>query len=134
MPKCYATNAPPMHQTPSSSDNGIQEEDQAHNTAHDASPEPNPIAIAARPSKGQSKDPNRPKQPPSACFIYQTEVRQTVKLACPTLSPTELPKEIAVMWRALPDEERQRYKDCAKIQKDRWSAELKAYRVGPKQE
>ncbi|KAH7341975.1 hypothetical protein B0J17DRAFT_648865 [Rhizoctonia solani] len=47
----------------------------------------------------------------------------------PTHSPTELVKEIAATWKTLPNSERQRYKDYANIEKDRWVAELAAYQA-----
>ncbi|CAE6456885.1 unnamed protein product [Rhizoctonia solani] len=75
------------------------------------------------------KDPNAPKQPPPAYIVYQNEIRESMRARFPTHSPTELVKEIAATWKTLPNSERQRYKDYANIEKDRWVAELAAYQA-----
>lgn len=86
----------------------------------------------AQTSSGRSRkekkprDPNAPKQPPPAYIVYQNEIRevnaliypfwhvvnflvlfQTMRARFPTLSPTELVKEIAATWKTLPNAERQ---------------------------
>ncbi|CAE7204444.1 unnamed protein product [Rhizoctonia solani] len=75
------------------------------------------------------KDPNAPKQPPPAYIVYQNEIRESMRARFPTHSPTELVKEIAATWKTLPNSERQRYKDYATVEKDRWLAELAAYQA-----
>ncbi|EUC64980.1 HMG (high mobility group) box protein [Rhizoctonia solani AG-3 Rhs1AP] len=75
------------------------------------------------------KDPNAPKQPPPAYIVYQNEIRESMRSRFPTHSPTELVKEIAATWKTLPNSERQRYKDYATGEKDRWQAELAAYQA-----
>ncbi|KDN50690.1 hypothetical protein RSAG8_01188, partial [Rhizoctonia solani AG-8 WAC10335] len=75
------------------------------------------------------KDPNAPRQPPPAYIVYQNEIRESMRVRFPTHSPTELVKEIAATWKTLPNSERQRYKDYANIEKDRWVAELAAYQA-----
>ncbi|KAG8716404.1 hypothetical protein FRC11_013387 [Ceratobasidium sp. 423] len=75
------------------------------------------------------KDPNAPKQPPPAYIVYQNEIRESMRVRFPTHSPTELVKEIAATWKTLPSSERQRYKDYANIEKDRWVAEFAAYQA-----
>ncbi|KAG9089825.1 hypothetical protein FRC06_001374 [Ceratobasidium sp. 370] len=75
------------------------------------------------------RDPNAPKQPPPAYIVYQNEIRESMRARFPGHSPTELVKEIAATWKTLPNSERQRYKDYANVEKDRWVAELAAYQA-----
>ncbi|KAG9127536.1 hypothetical protein FRC07_012552 [Ceratobasidium sp. 392] len=75
------------------------------------------------------RDPNAPKQPPPAYIVYQNEIRESMRARFPGHSPTELVKEIAATWKTLPHSERQRYKDQANVEKDRWVAELAAYQA-----
>ncbi|QRV74812.1 HMG (high mobility group) box protein [Ceratobasidium sp. AG-Ba] len=75
------------------------------------------------------RDPNAPKQPAPAYIVYQNEIRETMRARFPGHSPTELVKEIAATWKTLPNSERQRYKDQANVEKDRWVAELAAYQA-----
>ncbi|CAE6427002.1 unnamed protein product [Rhizoctonia solani] len=87
-----------------------------------------PVSTRNRKEK-KPKDPNAPKQPPPAYIVYQNEIRESMRARFPTHSPTELVKEIAATWKILPNSERQRYKDYANIEKDRWVAELAAYQA-----
>ncbi|CCO30356.1 hypothetical protein BN14_04383 [Rhizoctonia solani AG-1 IB] len=87
-----------------------------------------PVSTRNRKEK-KPKDPNAPKQPPPAYIVYQNEIRESMRARFPTHSPTELVKEIAATWKTLPNSERQRYKDYANIEKDRWVAELAAYQA-----
>ncbi|KAF8604694.1 hypothetical protein BDV93DRAFT_544002, partial [Ceratobasidium sp. AG-I] len=75
------------------------------------------------------RDPNAPKQPPPAYIVYQNEMRESMRARFPTHSPTELVKEIAATWKTLTNAERQRYKDYANVEKDRWITELAAYQA-----
>ncbi|CAE6363308.1 unnamed protein product [Rhizoctonia solani] len=110
----------------SGSTNDTQEEDQARSTTHSTIP-----PIATRPSKKPKiKDPNEPKRPSPAYLRYQNAVRDSVKRQFPYHSPTELIQEIAKMWKALPEEERQVHKKYAKAQMDLWMEEVKVYRQG----
>ncbi|KAG8691445.1 hypothetical protein FRC08_010178 [Ceratobasidium sp. 394] len=89
----------------------------------------------ARPSSNRARkekklrDPNAPKQPPPAYIVYQNEIRETMRARFPGHSPTEIVKEIAAMWKTLPNSERQRYKDYASVEKDHWVEELAAYQA-----
>ncbi|CAE6508415.1 unnamed protein product [Rhizoctonia solani] len=89
-----------------------------------------PTQVSTRNRKEKKpKDPNAPKQPPPAYIVYQNEVRESMRTRFPAHSPTELVKEIAATWKTLPNSERQRYKDYANVEKDRWVAELAAYQA-----
>ncbi|KAJ1307330.1 hypothetical protein OPQ81_001436 [Rhizoctonia solani] len=89
-----------------------------------------PVQTSTRSRKEKKpKDPNAPKQPPPAYILYQNEIRESMRARFPTHSPTDLVKEIAATWKTLPNSERQRYKDYANVEKDRWVAELAAYQA-----
>ena len=44
------------------------------------------------------KDPNRPKQPSSAFFLYMNEARENIKAANPDFTNPELSKEASRRW------------------------------------
>ncbi|KAM7463250.1 hypothetical protein LguiA_031371 [Lonicera macranthoides] len=74
-------------------------------------------------SKGKkatkSKDPNKPKRPPTAFFLFMDEFRKTFKEANPdNKSVSVVAKEGGVKWKSMSDEEKQPFVDKA--------AELKA--------
>lgn len=53
--------------------------------------------------KGKDKDPNRPKRPQSAYFIWLNEHREQIKEEHPGISVTELSKKAGEMWKEVTD-------------------------------
>lgn len=60
-------------------------------------------------SKKAYKDPNAPKRPMSAFLMYSNGRRAAVKKEHPEFSNGEISRLLSEMWRAAPDEERQKY-------------------------
>ncbi|CAL1528533.1 unnamed protein product [Lymnaea stagnalis] len=53
--------------------------------------------------KGKDKDPNRPKRPQSAYFIWLNEHREQIKEENPGISVTDLSKRAGEMWKEVTD-------------------------------
>ncbi|KAI8783219.1 FACT complex subunit SSRP1 [Biomphalaria glabrata] len=53
--------------------------------------------------KGKDKDPNRPKRPQSAYFIWLNEHREQIKEENPGISITDLSKRAGEMWKEVTD-------------------------------
>merc|ERR1712150_204236 len=68
---------------------------------------------------GKKKDPNAPKQPLSAYFIFSSEERQKVKALHPSYSICEVAKELGRRWADMAPEGKQKY-----------DQEMAAYRQG----
>ncbi|XP_016471798.1 high mobility group B protein 7-like [Nicotiana tabacum] len=67
----------------------------------------------------KAKNPNAPKRPPTAFFVFMDEFRQTFKAANPDCkSVSTVAKEGGEKWKSMTDEEKKPYQDKA--------AELKA--------
>ena len=56
-------------------------------------------------AKKVEKDPNAPKKPQTAYFLYMNAHRAEVKAAEPDLTLGELTKKMTEMYKALPEEE-----------------------------
>ncbi|XP_059146282.1 FACT complex subunit SSRP1-like [Physella acuta] len=54
-------------------------------------------------TKGKDKDPNRPKRPQSAYFIWLNEHREQIKEENPGISITDLSKKAGEMWKEVTD-------------------------------
>ncbi|TNV85032.1 hypothetical protein FGO68_gene4044 [Halteria grandinella] len=67
-----------------------------------------------------------PKKSASAYIIFGKEKRAEILKRNPLAKVTEVVKEMAASWRALPKEDRQKYKEAAKKDKDRYEKELKS--------
>ncbi|CUA67258.1 hypothetical protein RSOLAG22IIIB_07305 [Rhizoctonia solani] len=125
----HATRQP----TPTERDeygNNDTREQSLSSTENDITPsEPTPIPIRPpKKTKPKLKDPNQPRQPPPAYIRYQNDVREFVKGQFPGITQRESVQEMARMWKALPEEEREVYKMYAKAQRDLWMEEVKVYR------
>ncbi|CAE7193152.1 unnamed protein product [Rhizoctonia solani] len=110
-----------------SRDDTILKENLPRKTARDTAPKPRKTATRAT-RKTKPKDPNEPKRPVPAYIWYQNSVRDTVKSRFPGYSPIEIIQEIARMWKALSEDERQVYKGYTNMQTELWMKEVKAYR------
>ncbi|KAI9303223.1 high mobility group box domain-containing protein, partial [Cunninghamella echinulata] len=78
-------------------------------------------------SKKAKKDPNAPKHFLTSYIHFSREARPKVEKENPKLTPNEVVAEVAKKWNALSDKEKQKYKDIAKKDRDRYDKELEAY-------
>ena len=63
----------------------------------------------------KKKDPNEPKQPLSAYFLFSQEERLKVKGQNPSYSICEIAKELGRRWADMAPEVKQRYQQVKKI-------------------
>ena len=76
-------------------------------------------------SEQAASDPDKPKRPLSAYFLFTAENRAKVKAADPSLSNTEIVKKLGEMWRGLPDASKAPYTDAAAKAKAEYDAKYK---------
>lgn len=63
------------------------------------------------------------KAPPSAYIQWHQEVFREVKASNPSMKATDITKEVAVRWHALPQAEKDRRSAAAKAAKEDWKAQ-----------
>lgn len=83
----------------------------------------------SRPQK-KVKDPNAPKQPLSAYFLYQNQERDKIKQANPNFSICEIAKELGKRWGEMPQEVKQHYTQKAEEERHRYDQDMAVYRGG----
>eukprot|EP00088_Acartia_fossae_P018526 TRINITY_DN2070_c1_g1_i10.p1 TRINITY_DN2070_c1_g1~~TRINITY_DN2070_c1_g1_i10.p1 ORF type:complete len:358 (-),score=81.28 TRINITY_DN2070_c1_g1_i10:26-1099(-) len=79
-------------------------------------------------SQKRRRDPNAPKQPLTAFFIYSTEERPKVKEDHPTMSVTDVAKELGRRWSELDSETKQRFHARADELRQKFDLEMAAYK------
>jgi len=79
-------------------------------------------------SHKKRRDPNAPKQPLTAFFIYSTEERQKVKEENPTFSVVDVAKELGRRWSELPPETKQSFHARADELRQKFDLEMAAYK------
>merc|ERR1712018_287430 len=84
---------------------------------------------AYKPQK-KKKDPNAPKQPLSAYFIFSSEERLKVKNEHPSYSICEVAKELGRRWADMAPEVKQRYQQMAEEGRQKYDQDMAAYRQG----
>lgn len=78
----------------------------------------------------KKKDPNAPKQPLSAYFIFSTEERVKVKESNPHYSICEVAKELGRRWAEMDPQVKQRYQARAEEERQKYDNEMANYRQG----
>ncbi|KAM8853943.1 high mobility group protein B1b [Synchiropus picturatus] len=85
------------------------------------------------PPKGQKKkrfkDPNAPKRPPSAFFLFCSDFRPKVKGENPGLSIGDTAKKLGEMWNSSTAEEKQPYEKKAAKLKEKYDKDIVSYRT-----
>eukprot|EP00092_Neocalanus_flemingeri_P039236 GFUD01042714.1.p1 GENE.GFUD01042714.1~~GFUD01042714.1.p1 ORF type:complete len:402 (+),score=89.42 GFUD01042714.1:303-1508(+) len=78
----------------------------------------------------KKKDPNAPKQPLSAYFIFSTEERLKVKDENPNFSICEVAKELGRRWADMDPAVKQRYQARAEEERQKYDIDMASYRQG----
>jgi len=73
------------------------------------------------------KDPNRPKAPNTAYFLFMADKREETKKTFPELNHKQLISKLAELWNNLSREVKQRYMNKAEENKRQWQIDIKAY-------
>lgn len=85
------------------------------------------------PPKGQKKkrfkDPNAPKRPPSAFFLFCADFRSKVKGENPGLTIGDTAKKLGEMWNSSSAENKQPYEKKAAKLKEKYDKDIVAYRT-----
>ncbi|XP_036065328.1 LOW QUALITY PROTEIN: high mobility group protein B2, partial [Onychomys torridus] len=84
--------------------------------------------------KGKKKDPNAPKRPPSAFFLFCSEHRPKIKSEHPGLSIGDTAKKLGEMWSEQSAKDKQPYEQKAAKLKEKYEKDIAAYRAKGKSE
>jgi hypothetical protein len=88
--------------------------------------------------KGQKKDPNAPKRPPTAFFLFARDRRPQLKASHPGAGVAEIAKLLGADWQNLSDDEKKHYYAIGDKEKAKYDiikakyAKQKAANSGPK--
>jgi len=86
---------------------------------------------AYKPSNKKKKDPNAPKAPLSAYFLFSQEERLKVKAENPSFSICEIAKELGRRWAEMGPEVKQQYQQLAEEGRQKYDQDMAVYRQGP---
>lgn len=83
--------------------------------------------------KNADKDPNRPKRPQSAYFIFMGDYREKCKRTgeSDTSNVTEFTKLASAKWKALNEEDKKPWEERAALDKQRYEREMSTYEPPP---
>ncbi|CAF5165500.1 unnamed protein product, partial [Rotaria magnacalcarata] len=79
-------------------------------------------------SKRAGKDPNAPKRPLSAFFIFSQDERPDIKKKSPSLSVGDISKEIGLRWKNVSDDVKKRYEQKAAVEIQKYEVRLAEYK------
>ena len=85
-------------------------------------------------SKKKKKDPNAPKRAMTSFFYFSKEMRPKVKEENPEMTFGELGKKIGELFRGLSADEKEKYEELAKKDKERYQREMAEYKSSSKVE
>ncbi|KAM4700556.1 high mobility group protein B1 [Discoglossus pictus] len=90
------------------------------------------------PPKGETKkkfkDPNAPKRPPSAFFLFCSDFRPKIKGEFPGLTIGDVAKKLGEMWNNTASDDKLPYERKAAKLKEKYEKDIKAYRAKGKPE
>ncbi|XP_031728589.1 high mobility group protein B1a [Anarhichas minor] len=78
------------------------------------------------------KDPNAPKRPPSAFFVFCAEYRPKVKGETPGLTIGDVAKRLGEMWNGTASEDKKPFEKKAAKLKEKYEIDVAAYRAKTK--
>ncbi|CAN1215600.1 High mobility group B protein 2, partial [Linum perenne] len=85
---------------------------------------------AGRSTKKAAKDPNKPKRPPSAFFVFMEEFRQLFKEQNPNnKSVAAVGKAAGAKWKAMSESDKAPYKEKADKRKTEYEKTIAAYNM-----
>lgn len=86
-----------------------------------------PVKKRGKKSKGKKKDPNKPKRNMSAFFLYSNANRQRVRDQNKGIQFGQVAKILSVEFKALGEEDKQKWEKKAAKDKARYIREMKSY-------
>merc|ERR1712129_565772 len=84
----------------------------------------------ASPASKTKKDPNAPKLPSTAWFLFSADERAKVKAEDPSLSFGDIAKLIGQRWKEVDSEDKKRYEKMAEEGKKKYDIDIAAYKEG----
>jgi len=81
-------------------------------------------------TKRKKKDPNAPKRPLSAFFLFCADERPSVKVVHPEYSVGEVAKEMGERWSKVTAEQKSKYEASAAAEKVRYEKDMANYKSG----
>jgi len=81
-------------------------------------------------TKRKKKDPNAPKRPLSAFFLFCADERPSVKVSHPEYSVGEVAKEMGERWAKVSPETKAKYEAAASSEKQRYEKDMVAFKAG----
>lgn len=91
-------------------------------------PDDDYAAAGTTKTKKKKKDPNAPKRPLSAYFLFQKAKRAEIKEANPDFGLGDIAKALGEQWKQLSEEEKKPYTDEAATLKAEYDVVLKKYK------
>ena len=79
--------------------------------------------------KRKKKDPNAPKRPLSAFFLFCADERPAVKVVYPNYSVGDVAKELGDRWNKVSADVKQKYEQKANKDKLRYEQDMNAYKA-----
>ncbi|CAG5112977.1 Oidioi.mRNA.OKI2018_I69.chr2.g7131.t1.cds [Oikopleura dioica] len=77
------------------------------------------------------KDPNAPKRPQTAFFLFAADHRPAAKKSLPEgARVSEVAKKLGVMWKEADAKTKEKYQSQAEENKAKYAEEMEAYRNG----
>ncbi|TID26382.1 hypothetical protein E2P81_ATG00859 [Venturia nashicola] len=77
----------------------------------------------------KEKDPDAPKRPLTAFFLFSTNARDLVKRENPDSTPVEVNNEILRRWNQMDEPEKQRWKDLYAKNNEQYKKDVEAYKA-----
>ncbi|QDS71043.1 hypothetical protein FKW77_008415 [Venturia effusa] len=77
----------------------------------------------------KEKDPDAPKRPLTAFFLFSTNARELVKRENPDSTPVEVNNEILRRWNQMDDTEKQRWKDLYSKNNEQYKKDVEHYKA-----
>ena len=93
-------------------------------------PSKNVPKSVASPASKTKKDPNAPKVPSTAWFLFSADERLKVKAEDPSLTFGEIAKLIGQRWKEVDPEDKKRYEKIAEEGKKKYDIDMAAYKEG----
>lgn len=81
-------------------------------------------------TKRKKKDPNAPKRPLSAFFLFCADERPSVKVIHPEYSVGEVAKEMGERWSQVTPEQKSKFEAAAGVEKQRYEKDMLSFKAG----
>ena len=84
-----------------------------------------------KPTKKAKKDPNMPKRGLSSYIFFMQDRRKSIVAKDESLTLAEISKELGRLWKEATADDKLKYEDLAKADKERYTKEMESYIAPP---